>query len=199
MSKKFITFEGIDGCGKTTIATKVYEKLIERNLPVILTTEPTKSWLGDTVKRSYSENVSPYTEVFLFLADRAEHVVKIKKWLAEGNFVISDRYCDSTYAYQAAIISKQFRFDALKWLVGICERFVLKPDITFLLIIKPDDALKRIAYREKSTKFEDIALLREVTENYLRLSEMEDRFVKLDATKNVDELTEEVLSHLMQQ
>ena len=80
MKGKLITFEGIDGSGKTTIA-KILHSKIEKS---IFTTEPTDSWLGKSVKKALEEKRDAITIAFLFLADRNEHIKEIKKWLNEG-------------------------------------------------------------------------------------------------------------------
>ena len=102
MRGRFITFEGIDGAGKTTIIRRIEPELRSRGYRVVITTEPTRTWLGDAVKRSYDDDIGPLAETFLFLADRARHTIQIREWLARGATVVSDRYADSTYAYQGA-------------------------------------------------------------------------------------------------
>ena len=76
--------EGIDGAGKTTIAHRVESELRKKGHRVVLTTEPTRTWLGDAVKKSYDDDVGPLAETFLFLADRARHTVQIQEWLPQG-------------------------------------------------------------------------------------------------------------------
>ncbi|MEW5760194.1 MAG: dTMP kinase, partial [Candidatus Thermoplasmatota archaeon] len=92
----FITVEGIDGCGKTTVSKALWKELNKIGYKVAYTYEPTDSSIGNLIKKCCS---SPFTEAFLFMADRAEHQKWIRKKL-EKSFVICDRYMDSTTAYQ---------------------------------------------------------------------------------------------------
>jgi hypothetical protein len=80
----FITFEGIDGSGKTTVAKRVVEALKQKGYNAIYTCEPTGSELGNTLKSGYEKEVNPFMELFLFLADRAAHTKDIVKWMDEG-------------------------------------------------------------------------------------------------------------------
>jgi dTMP kinase len=189
MRGSFVTFEGIDGSGKTSVARKTAARLRRRGLPIVLTTEPTKTWLGDAVKRSYREPVSNFTEAFLFMADRATHTTRIEELLRKGTLVISDRYCDSTYAYQAARLKGMVK-DPMNWLKRISEPFVIEPDLTILLDIEPRSGLRRIAARKKKVHFENEPFLRQVRRNYLALAG-ERRFVVLDASRSLDEVVED--------
>src|SRR6266545_7485707 len=98
----FVTFEGIDGAGKTTVSRLVGDSFRSAGARVFLTTEPTATWLGDAVRRGYDDDVGPIAESFLFLADRAAHINEIRTHLENGELVLCDRYADSTYAYQGA-------------------------------------------------------------------------------------------------
>jgi len=189
MRGSFVTFEGIDGSGKTSVARKTAARLRRRGLPVVLATEPTKTWLGDAVRRSYREPVSNFTEAFLFMADRATHTMRIEELLKKGTLVISDRYCDSTYAYQAARLKGMVK-DPMDWLKRISEPFVIEPDLTILLDIDPRNGLRRIAARKKKVHFENEPFLRQVRRNYLVLAR-ERRFVVLDASRSLDDVVED--------
>ena len=184
-----VTFEGIDGSGTTSVAKKVAARLRRRGLPVVLTTEPTKTWLGDAVKRSYKEPVSNFTEAFLFIADRATHTTAIEKMLRRGKLVICDRYCDSTYAYQAARLKGMVK-DPMKWLERISEPFIIEPDLTILLDIDPRRGLRRIAARKNTVHFENEPFLKQVRRNYLTLARKK-RFIILDASRSLDGVVED--------
>ncbi len=192
MKGKLITFEGIDGSGKTTISKLLYEKL--RSIKeAILTAEPTETWLGKAVRKALEENRDAITIAFLFMADRNEHVKKIKKWLNEGKIVICDRFADSTFAYQKEHLRIR---NPEKWLYKVHEPFLIKPNITFLLIIEPKKALERIDHR-KLIIYEDEKFLREVQNNYLKIAEKEkDRFYVVNAEKNKEEIVKECLKIL---
>jgi len=189
MRGSFVTFEGIDGSGKTSVAGKTAARLRRRGMPVVLTTEPTRTWLGGAVKRSYREPVSSFTEAFLFMADRATHTMRIEELLRKGELVISDRYCDSTYAYQAARLKGMVK-DPMNWLRRVSEPFIVEPDLTILLDIEPRSGLRRIAARKKKVHFENESFLRQVRRNYLTLARAK-RFVVLDASRSLDEVVED--------
>ncbi len=191
MRCRFITFEGIDGSGKSCVAEAVVNNLQDKGLDIVLTTEPTRTWLGDAVKRSYTERVSVFTEAMLFMADRATHTEQIKKWIEEGKIVVSDRYADSTYAYQAARL-KELMPDAMKWLINFSNPFVIEPDLTLLLDVKPEVGLARINSRGKKVHFENASFLSEVRTNYLHLAKSK-RFVVLDVSKPLEDVIKEVL------
>ncbi len=183
MEGKFITFEGIDGCGKTSVAEAVFEELKREGRNVTLTQEPTRSWLGDAVKRSISEEHPALTEAFLFMADRATHSEQISDWLEKGQIVLCDRYADSTVCYQAASLElEEFDGDPFEWLKGISDRFVLSPDATLVLDIDPRTALERIQSRDKFTKYERLEFLKLVRNNFFRLGLIEDRIHVVDAS-----------------
>ncbi len=193
MAGKFITLDGIDGCGKSSIAESLFRALEEQGKDVILTREPTDSWIGEAVKRSISEDHPALTEAFLFMADRATHSKEIVEWLEADRMVICDRYADSTISYQAASLSLEgFDGDPFEWLKGISDLYVLTPDLTILLDLDPGVAMERIQLREKITKFENQDFLTKVRENFLRLAEMEDRIKIVDASPPLSAVAEEV-------
>ena len=195
MVNGFITFEGIDGCGKSTVASIIADRLEKEGVDVILTQEPTKTWLGDAVRRSYTEDIHPFTEAFLFLADRATHTKWIKEKLYQGNFVISDRYSDSTVAYQAALFHQDLGEPAevyIEWLQNISKPVIRVPNITFLFDIDPEISLQRVGGRGEKEKFETLENLKQVRANYLAIAEDSPHFRIVDAALPLDEVVETV-------
>ncbi len=184
--KHFITFEGIDGSGKSTVSKLVYQKLKNKGYDVILTFEPTNSWLGKIVIKNIKTKSDPFETSFVFIADRIEHCKKIKKWLDQNKIVLCDRYAESTYAYQAAQMQNIID-NPIKWLKQLSKNHIIKPDRIFLFLIKPKDALTRIKQRGELIPFEKIDFLTKVHKNYLNLARGK-HFLKLDATKKIDEL-----------
>ncbi len=186
MKGKFITIEGIDGSGKTTISKILHEKISNS----ILTSEPTDGWIGKMIKKAIKKEVDGITISLLFCADRNEHLKKIKKWLDEGKIVICDRYFDSTIAYQ----KEQLNFEnAEKWLLNL-QPFLIKPDLTILLKIQPKKAIERI--KKKKVFFENEKFLENVQKNYLEMAKGEERFFLVDAEKSIDEIVNECLKEM---
>lgn len=188
----FVTFEGIDGSGKTTVSRLVAETLRSRGHSVFLTSEPTTGWLGEVVRRGIQEDVNVLSESFLFLADRAAHVPLIRSHVERGELVLCDRYVDSTYAYQGARLVGVVR-DPVGFLKDASRGWVLPPDLTILLRVPPQLAIERIKDRPSRIRFEDLALLRRVAANYDRLAKAR-RFVVLDGTRPAEVVSENAVS-----
>jgi len=188
----FVTFEGIDGSGKTTVSRVVAETLRSRGHSVFVTSEPTTGWLGEVVRRGIQEDVNVLSESFLFLADRAAHVPLIRSHVERGELVLCDRYVDSTYAYQGARLVGVVR-DPVGFLKDASRGWVLPPDLTILLRVPPQLAIERIKDRPSRIRFEDLALLRRVAANYDRLAKAR-RFVVLDGTRPAEDVSENAVS-----
>ncbi|TLZ94154.1 MAG: dTMP kinase, partial [Methanobacteriota archaeon] len=139
----FVTFEGIDGSGKTTVSRLVMEKLRSRGHSVFLTKEPTTGWLGDVVRRGVEEDANAITEAFLFLADRSAHIPQIRSHLEKGDVVLCDRYADSTYAYQGARLAGVLP-DPVRFLQNASREWLLSPDLTIFLRVSPELGMERI-------------------------------------------------------
>jgi dTMP kinase len=186
---KLITFEGIDGTGKSSIVRMLKSKFTE----AVFTKEPTQSWIGRAVKKSIGSEADPLAELFLFVADHAEHIAKvIRPALEEGKIVISDRYSDSRYAYQGVTLSTLFD-NPMEWIQTIHKGWTIAPHLTILLTIDPSVAVSRCGIRGNHTKFEKIEFLKKVQENFLKLAEREPkRFVLIDAGKELDVVEHEV-------
>ena len=184
-----ITLEGLDGSGKTT----VWEALQSAFPDAIFTREPTNSWYGDAVYRSLSDdNADPLAELFLYTADHADHLSRvIKPALAANQHVISDRYSDSRYAYQAATLADAACSidDPLAYIQSIHRPFSRPPDTTIYLELDADIAAERAG---RTNKFELGPYLNAVQKNYERIIEEEpDRFVSVDATQSPSVVSEE--------
>lgn len=188
----FVTFEGIDGSGKTTVSRLVTESLRAKGHTVYLTSEPTKTWLGDAVRHAYADDVGAIAESFLFLADRAAHLTDIRAHLEKRELVLCDRYADSTYAYQGARLEGLLK-DPIRFLQRASESWVLRPDLTILLRIPAELARKRIEGRPNLIRFEDLAFLKKVAANYDRLARSR-RFVVLDGARSADAVTHDAIS-----
>lgn len=192
----FVTLEGIDGSGKTTLARKLHQALVARGVDAVLTKEPTDTWVGEAVKRAVEEDMDPVVQALLFMADRSLHVEEIEAWLSEGKTVICDRYHDSTLAYQGAALKGRFP-DPIEWLKRASSSLFIRPDLTFLLVVDPEEGLARLAGVRERTPFERVEFLRRVQENYLRLAD-DVRFVKLDASRSPDVVRAEAVGILLE-
>ncbi len=174
----FVTFEGIDGSGKTTVSRLVAEALRKRGETVFLTGEPTRGWTGDAVRHAYRDDIGPLAEAFLFLADRAAHQEEIRIHLGRGELVLCDRYADSTYAYQGARLEGVVA-DPVLFLRRITEPWLLTPDLTIFLRVPAETGLQRIADRPDKIRFEELSFLKKVAANYDALA-TDTRFATID-------------------
>ena len=186
--KHFVTFEGIDGSGKSTISKLVYKQLKKEGHDVVLTYEPTDSWIGKQVQRCIETVEDPFITALTFTADRIEHGKQINKWLNEKKIVICDRYAESTYAYQGAQLQGIID-EPIKWLKDMVKDIIPIPNRTYIFIIEPKLSIKRIENRENLIPFEKVSFLENVHENYLKLAKGK-QFLKIDATKKIEELVD---------
>jgi dTMP kinase len=187
-----ITLEGLDGSGKTT----VWEALRKRRPDATFTREPTDSWYGEAVERSIAaEDADPLAELFLYTADHADHLSgTVKPALDRGDLVVSDRYSDSRFAYQAATLAASDvsldGTDPLEYIKAIHAPFSRPPDATIYLDLDARTAAERAG---RTNKFEQDGYLAAVRDNYERLIDAEpDRFVRVDATRPPESVTARV-------
>jgi dTMP kinase len=183
-----ITIEGIDGSGKSSLIPALKESL--QDLCPVFTREPGSTWIGDQVRRAISEEMDPVTEALLFAADHAAHVRQlVRPCLDKGKLVISDRYSDSRYAYQPALLEGLID-QPLSWLRALHDGWTIPPDRTFLLVLPVRVAHERMREKGRREHFEHPDLLQKVQENYLALAEAEpSRFVLVDATRDREEIS----------
>jgi len=186
--KQFVTFEGIDGSGKSTVSKIVFKKLKSNGYDVIKTFEPTNSLIGKNVQKCIETKTDPFITAFTFIVDRMDHCKKIKRWLDNGKIVLCDRYAESTYAYQGAQMEGLIK-DPIKWLKELSKDKIIIPDRTYVFVIDPESSLARIQHRDKLIPFEKVSFLKKVHSNYLKLATGK-RFLKVDATKSLDELAD---------
>ena len=157
----FVTFEGIEGSGKSYQSRKLYKNLKKKNISVILTREPggTKSAekirrviLDDYFHHDSKEKINKNTDTLLYLAARNEHVEnKIKPAISKKKIVICDRFVDSTLAYQV------YGKGVNKKLVNSVHKYILgniKPDLTFILKVKISKALQRLKNRKRKNRYD---------------------------------------------
>lgn len=187
---KFITFEGIDGAGKSTHIAYVAERLHARGHTVITTREPGGTPLGERLRDLLlNEKMHLETEALLMFAARREHLAQvIEPALERGDWIISDRFTDATFAYQGG--GRQLSIDKLKML----EQWVhprLQPDLTLLFDLSPDVARERLNASRSPDKFEQEknAFFTATRAEYLRrAAEYPQRFRVIDASLSISEI-----------
>jgi dTMP kinase len=192
-----ITLEGIDGSGKSTLHSALQESLAD--LEPVFTREPGATWVGESVRRAIAEQIDPVTEATLFVADHAAHLAKIiRPALKENKLVISDRYSDSRYAYQAVTL-KGVIPQPEKWLRAMHNGWSILPDKTFLCVLPVDEALARLKPQNRREHFENRDILENVQHNYLRFAADDpSRFVIVDAMKEKEEIATFVADSIRQ-
>ncbi len=194
--KVFISFEGGEGAGKSTLIQKVYEEFLKREAPVLLTRAPGGTMTGELIRHLLlhhdEKDISFRCELFLFLADRAQHVEQvIVPALKKQTIVLCDRFNDSTVAYQGGARG----FDPA-WVRKLCLFATkdLEPDITLYLDIDPHEGLKRVERSKDRIEKEDIAFHQKIRLAYLQIAKQEPkRFHVLDASQSPDDVVRQAL------
>ena len=203
----FITFEGIEGCGKSTQAKQLVGRLREFPIPLVFTFEPGGTRVGQDIRHilldSQNRDLSPLAELFLYAADRAQHVEEvIKPALEQGKWVVCDRFFDATTVYQGHARRQDM---ALIKVLNEKASPGITPDITFLLDCPVEVGLERALKRNKllvqegQDRFERETkdFHEAVRQGYLLMArENRERFVVVDGTLEKDELTEVVFQHI---
>ncbi len=181
----FITFEGGEGCGKSTQSRLLLKKLEQQNIPVVLTHEPGGTALGNelrkTLKRKGDSSISPQAELFLLAASRTQLVAEvIRPALEEGKVVLCDRFTHSTMVYQG--YGRGLDFTAIKMVNNMATKN-LNPDLIILLDISPEQGLARKRSLKDRFELEDLSFHRRVREGYLKMAAAEpDRWLMIDAS-----------------
>jgi dTMP kinase len=188
----FVTFEGIEGSGKSTQAKLLYEWLLDSGRKVVLTREPggtpAAEELREFVLKDREEDFPPFSELCLYLAARGFHVKNlIRPALLEGAIVICDRFSDSTLAYQG--YGRGISVELIERMNREATEG-LKPTVTFLLDLPVEVALARIKEKRKDRlEKEELPFHERVREGFLKIAEKEpERFVLIDATKPAKEI-----------
>lgn len=186
-----ITFEGIDGCGKTTQVKLLSEYLKKKGIKCLVTREPGGTMEGEKIREILmKEDLVPFAELFLFLASRAQHVEKlIIPALRDGKIVLVDRFIDSSVAYQG--FGRGIGEDIVRELNDLATKGT-KPDLTFYIDIDVDEALKR---KKVINRFEEEkSFLEKVRKGYLKLAEKErKRIVVLNGNMKVEEIHRKIV------
>ncbi len=198
----FVTFEGGDGAGKTTLLEGIYRHFLQEGAPVLKTRAPGGTKVGEEIRTLLLHKqelaLSPRCELFLFLADRAEHMQQvILPALENGTLVLCDRFNDSTVAYQGVARNLD-----PTWVRSLCHFATQdrEPDLTFYLDINPKEGLARIdrkAEIKDRMESETLAFHQKIREAFHQIADKEPHRVKvLDATISPEDLLDQALGCL---
>jgi dTMP kinase len=189
----FITFEGPEGAGKTTVLRAVADALRAEGRDVFVTREPGDGPVGGEIRQIllHGHDLQPLSEVFLFLADRAEHVARmIRPALEEGKVVLCDRYADSTVVYQG--YGRGLDIDRLRAWNAVATGG-LRPHLTILLDLDPVVGLQRLRSKDRLDA-EPLEFHRRVRDGFLTEAACEpERWHIVDASRDADEVQTAVL------
>jgi len=191
----FITFEGVDGCGKTTQLALVEKYLKEQGYEVVTTREPGGQKLGLQLREillHYDGEVSSTCELFLYLADRAQHIDTIvRPALEKGFIVLCDRHTDSTLAYQG--YARGLDLKQLKSLNNLATSG-LKPDLTLLYDVSAEVAQTRIGKQKDRLESESMEFHNKVRSGYSKLAQQDSKRIKvINADLDIESVCEKTL------
>lgn len=193
----FITFEGPDGSGKSTQIALLSDYLKKKGFKVLNTREPGGTDISEQIRKIIlnpeNEDMNDMTEALLYAAARAQHVAQlIKPALEDGFIVISDRFMDSSIAYQGYA-------RALGDSVRVINEYAVQgitPDLTFFMDLSAEEGIARVAKRHNLDRLEqeDLSFHRAVYDGYLKLAEIyKDRYVRIDASGSIEEVSEKII------
>lgn len=191
----FITFEGADGCGKTTQLNLLKDYLEQKGKEVVVTREPGAKGLGEHVRKillNYDGVVSDRCESFLFLADRAQNIdVIVKPAIEEGKIVLCDRHTDSTVAYQG--YGRGLDLGEINMLNNLATGN-RKPDLTLVFDVDIETSMKRVGQEKDRMEQAGNEFFNRVRNGYLAIAKNEpDRVKVIDSTSSIAEVQNEVL------
>lgn len=195
---KFITFEGPEGAGKTTIIEKIQRKLVARGEDIVLTREPGGIPIAEKIRSVILDNrhteMDGKTEALLYAAARRQHLVeRIMPALNNGQMVLCDRFLDSSLAYQG--VARGLGIDDVLAINAFAIDHVM-PDLTIFFDIRPEDGLTRIAAGNREQNRldqESLNFHKLVYDGYLEVNKRyPSRIVSIDASLSIEEVTENV-------
>lgn len=203
MTGKFITFEGIDGVGKTTQIKLVAQRLAESGQEVVITREPGGTAIAERVRSIVLDpalQLSVRTEALLFMASRSEHVEQIiKPALLAGKTVLCDRFCDSTFVYQG--LTQGLKVEDLTDLKALNLQATggIMPDLTIVLDADPKQLLQRRTDRGVADRFENkgVGFHEKLRQGFLSLAAAEPERIKVvNAMGTINEVSERIRSEI---
>lgn len=194
-----ITFEGIDGSGKSTQISLLKEKIIESGKEVHVLREPGGTDISEIIRGILLNpeiEIDPVTEVLLFSSARSQLIAeKVKPFLEKGAVIILDRFYDSTTAYQG-YGRKSMDLEAIHQINKIASHGLL-PDVTFYLRLSLEESAKRTAHMQKDRMEQSgVEFYENVIKGFDQLAETNDRFVAIDASDSVEKVHAQILEKL---
>lgn len=191
----FITFEGADGCGKSTQLNLLAEYLKTKGFDIVITREPGAKGLGERIREillNYDGEVSDRCESFLFLADRAQHIDKIvNPAINSGKIVLCDRHTDSSVAYQG--YGRGLDIERINMLNNLAVNG-RKPDMTFVFDIDVETSLSRVGNQKDRMESAGVEFFNRVRHGYLEIAKKEPERVKvIDASKSIEQIHDKVV------
>ena len=190
-----ISIEGLDGSGSTSLV----EAISEYYPNVVTTSEPSEMWTGKQVRRCLSdESIDPLTDFYFFMGDRVHHIQNIvKPAVRRGKFVVSDRYADSTRAYQPVALAESEYFEtqaqAKLFIEQTMDPWNCEPGLTLYIDVSVDTAISRC---DEDEKYEKREFLEEVKKNYDALADTKDRIVRIDGEQSKEEVKADALGKI---
>jgi dTMP kinase len=197
----FVTFEGIDGSGKSTQIQNISKRLKAQDLKIYTTFEPTDGHVGSLIRQMLSGSIAidQRTIASLFAADRTDHLTNqkngIKKKVDNGELVLCDRYYFSSYAYHAQYID-------MEWIIhtNSLNAEILKPDLTIFIDVDPDVCIERIKLsRSQFEMYEKIDVMKKVRANYFKAFDKlrdQEKVVVVDGNTNQQKVEEAILNEI---
>ncbi len=198
---KFITFEGIDGCGKSTQVKKLVEFFNKTKKTAIFVREPGGTQISEEIREillnRHLEDISDRTEALLMTGSRSQltHEIIIPN-LNKGLHVLADRYSDSTLAYQGG--GRQID---IEWLIRLNQfaTYNIEPNVTFYIDVLPEEALKRKNQEKDRIEMAGIELQSRVRNAYLELAKrFESRYIIIDGHDSIENIHDVIINHIKQ-
>ena len=198
---KFITFEGIDGCGKSTQVKKLVEFFNKTKKTAIFVREPGGTQISEEIREillnRHLEDISDRTEALLMTGSRSQltHEIIIPN-LNKGLHVVADRYSDSTLAYQGG--GRQID---IEWLIRLNQfaTYDIEPNVTFYIDVLPEEALKRKNQEKDRIEMAGIELQSRVRNTYLEIAKrFQSRYIIIDGHDSIDNIHDIIISHIKQ-
>jgi len=201
MLGKFITLEGGEGCGKTTNIKFIEQFLVAQGISIVITREPGGTALAENIRQllldKQQEAIAEETELLMMFAARAQHIKHvIRPALAQGKWVLCDRFTDSSYAYQGG--GRNMDNKAIAWLEDFSQQQI-RPDLTLLLDVPVEVGMSRAKQRGALDRFEleKMEFFNRVRDCFLEIAEQQSDRVKLiDATQDLSQVQNNIIEIL---